>query len=355
MHVISVVGARPQFVKLAPIEKEFSLRGIEHSIIHTGQHYDHNMSQQFFDELQIHQPEWNLNVGSKSHGTQTAEMIVGIEKILLENLQACILVYGDTNSTLAATLAAIKLQLPVVHLEAGLRSFNREMPEEHNRVLTDHAADLLLAPTQVALRHLQDEGLGARSVLVGDVMVDVCLETARKSSFWTPPLDLESTFFLATIHRAENTDDPIRLSQIVKTLAKLKTQVLLTAHPRLVAKCKEFDISLDRQSIKLVEPFAYRQMVRAIQASSGIITDSGGLQKEAFLLKRPCVTFRTETEWVETVDLGVNLISPNATASEIENFLLARNENWPPQMPYGSGDAASKVFNAISNFWENRK
>src|SRR5690606_4138279 len=294
-----VVGARPQFVKLAPIDRAAKAAGVEHVIVHTGQHYDPMLSDVFFSELGITAPEVHLGVGSGSHGVQTGSMLGALDAVLVEHAPDWVLVYGDTNSTIAAALSAVKLHIPVAHLEAGLRSFNRRMPEEHNRVLTDHAADLLLAPTQVAVDHLAAEGLATRTVLVGDVMTDVLLrvrdEVAGAPSELLAELDLEpGGYYLATIHRAENTDDPARLAALATALASLDKPVILLAHPRVVAKAAEHGVALDQGALRAHAPLPYPALIAAAQASAGVVTDSGGLQKEAFLLRVPCTTVRTE-------------------------------------------------------------
>ena len=263
----------------------------------------------------------------------------------------CVLVYGDTNSTLAAAVSAVKLHFPVAHLEAGLRSFNRAMPEEHNRVLTDHAADLCLAPTAVAMEHLASEGLAARSVLVGDVMTDV-LFTVRdgigKQNARTPLLsEFEpGSYYLATIHRAENTDDPNRLSEVIASLGAADKPVVLLAHPRVRAKASSHGINLNQGSITVRDPFPYPELIAAAIDSAGIVTDSGGLQKEAFLLRVPCTTVRFETEWVETVELGWNVL---ANTRDAILAALTRPEPAPTKAtPYGDGHAAMRAVDAIT-------
>lgn len=348
MRVLSVVGARPQFVKLAPIAE--ALRGgAEHLIAHTGQHYDHNMSDAFFADLGIAAPDFNLGVGSGSHGEQTGAMLAGLEKIIESTAPDWVLVYGDTNSTLAAALAAVKLHMPVAHLEAGLRSFNRRMPEEHNRVLTDHAADLLLAPTQVAMDHLAAEGLGDRGVLVGDVMTDVLYRTrdqvAGSALELSAPVE-PGEYHVATIHRPDNTDDPRRLGAIVEGLAALAKPVVLLAHPRLRSLARRHGIELETGSITVSEPVGYPQLVNAVAHSAGVITDSGGLQKEAFLLRVPCTTLRPETEWVETVDLGWNVLMDGdfeALAGTVERARPKATD----AAPYGTGRAAETAVKAL--------
>lgn len=350
MKVLSVVGARPQFVKLAPVAKALTDAGVRHVIVHTGQHYDAVMSDVFFRDLAIPAPDVHLGVGSGSHGVQTGAILAGMDAVLSEHSPDWVLVYGDTNSTLAGALAAVKMHVPVAHLEAGLRSFNRAMPEEHNRVLTDHAADLLLAPTQVALDHLTHEGLAARTVLVGDVMTDVLFAVRDRVVTEQPELphgvSAAQGYLVATIHRAENTDDPARLASIVAALAGLPLPVVLLAHPRLVARSATAGIALGQGAIRPVPPLAYPQMVAAVVHSAGVVTDSGGLQKEAFLLRVPCTTLRTETEWTETVDLGWNVL---ATALGGLPALVTRpRPAETTSTPYGTGHAATLVARVLA-------
>jgi UDP-N-acetylglucosamine 2-epimerase (non-hydrolysing) len=310
--VVSVVGARPQFVKLGPVAAALDEAGHEHVIVHTGQHYDDRLSDVFFADLDIPAPAVHLGIGSGSHGVQTGAMLSALDAVLDAQRPDWVLVYGDTNSTLAGALAAVKLHLPVAHLEAGLRSFNRAMPEEHNRVLTDHAADLLLAPTQAAVAHLAAEGLAGRAVLVGDVMTDVCLRVRDAVLAAAPPrpaeLPPDGDYLVATIHRAENTDDPARLARIAAALAALPLPVLLLAHPRLVARAAQAGVDLRTGAVRPGRPLPYPRTVAAVLGSRGVVTDSGGLQKEAFLLGVPCTTVRTETEWTETLDAGWNVL-----------------------------------------------
>ncbi|PZU30848.1 MAG: UDP-N-acetylglucosamine 2-epimerase (non-hydrolyzing) [Microbacterium sp.] len=347
MKLLSVVGARPQFVKLAPIARAARARGVDHVIVHTGQHYDPHLSDVFFDELGIGAPDVHLGVGSGSHGVQTGAMLAALDAVITEHAPDWVLVYGDTNSTLAAAVSAVKLHVHVAHLEAGLRSFNRRMPEEHNRVLTDHAADLLLAPTELAMTHLATEGLAERSVLVGDVMTDVLFETRASISDRVGDLArIEGLpvrgYRVATIHRAENTDDPDRLGAIVNGLAGLDLPVVLLAHPRLVARAAEAGITLDRGAVRVRPPLAYADLVAAVMGSAGVVTDSGGLQKEAFLLRVPCTTVRTETEWVETVDFGWNQLASDPASLR---RLVERPAPPPTEAaPYGDGRAAETVI-----------
>jgi UDP-N-acetylglucosamine 2-epimerase (non-hydrolysing) len=378
-----VVGARPQFVKLAPVSAAITESGHEHVIVHTGQHYDPALSAVFFAELGIPAPDVQLGVGSGGHGTQTGAMLVALDPVLERYAPDWVLVYGDTNSTLAGAVSAVKQQLPVAHLEAGLRSFNRRMPEEHNRVLTDHAADLLLAPTRLAVRNLEAEGLGARTALVGDVMVDVCFQardralaaaasagaaapafaSAGSSTSITPAgsagsvgsagspaliaegIDPAAPYLVATVHRAENTDDPALLSAIIDALAALPHQVALLAHPRLVARAASHGIELRRGSIRLGAPLPYQAMVTAVLGSVGVVTDSGGLQKEAYLLGRVCTTLRAETEWPETLVEGWNVLVPQPIRDRTPLAGLVTREppGTTPGVEYGDGKAALRV------------
>ena len=350
MKVLSVVGARPQFVKLGPIAQAFAAEpDIEHVIVHTGQHYDAVMSDVFFEDLAIPSPDVHLGVGSGSHGVQTGAMLSALDAVLDEHQPDWTLVYGDTNSTIAAALAAVKMHLPVAHLEAGLRSFNRRMPEEHNRVLTDHAADLLLVPTQTAMGHLAREGLAERAVMVGDVMTDVCLRV--RDAVIASPVDLPQgvnpaePYVIATIHRADNTDDEIRLKEVISALRDLSAPVVLLAHPRLVARAVAFGIDLRGGTLHTTTPMTYPQMVRAVVGSAGVVTDSGGLQKEAYLLGAPCTTLRTETEWIETLQDGWNILDPDLIA--VRDVAVRPRPSAPQSEPFGDGHACQRVVAAL--------
>lgn len=346
MRILSVVGARPQFVKLAPIAHALEGRA-EHVIVHTGQHYDELMSDVFFRDLGIPAPDVNLGVGSGRHGAQTGAMLGGLEEIFEQYRPDWALVYGDTNSTLAAAVAAVKIHLPVAHLEAGLRSFNRRMPEEHNRVLTDHASDLLLAPTEVAMGHLATEGLAAKSVLVGDVMTDVLYATRDAVAGRPAPAGVEAgEYYVATLHRPDNTDDPQRLRAIIDQLAGLPHPVLLLTHPRLAKLAEEAGIELSTGAIRAIAPLAYPDLVAAVMHSAGVVTDSGGLQKEAFLLRVPCTTVRPETEWVETVELGWNVLVSD-DLSVLRSSVVRPAPAATDAAPYGDGHAAQAVADAL--------
>ncbi|TYC25428.1 MULTISPECIES: non-hydrolyzing UDP-N-acetylglucosamine 2-epimerase [unclassified Micromonospora] len=359
MKVVSIVGARPQLVKLAPIAAAFAGTAHRHVIVHTGQHYDADLSDVFFTGLGIPAPDVHLGIGSGSHGVQTGQALAALDPVLAAERPDWVLVYGDTNSTLAGALSAVKQHLRVAHLEAGLRSFNRRMPEEHNRVLTDHAADLLLAPTEEAMRHLATEGLAGRSVLVGDVMVDVCftvrdtvLAGAQPAPALPAGIDPTEPYLVATLHRAENTDDPERLAALVDALAALPVPVALLAHPRLTARADEHGVKLDRGALRVGRPLPYAGMVAAVLGSVGVVTDSGGLQKEAYLLGRPCTTLRPQTEWPETLDGDWNRLVPDphqlGTAA-LAATLTRPAPTAPRGEPFGDGRAAHRVVEVLAD------
>jgi UDP-N-acetylglucosamine 2-epimerase len=312
MKIASVVGARPNFVKLAPLSREIRKR-FEETIIHTGQHYDYEMDRIFFQELGIPDPDYHLGVGSSTHGAQTAEMLKKIEEIFISDRPDLALVFGDTNTTLAGALAATKLHIPLAHVEAGLRSFNKWMPEEVNRVLVDHCSDLLFSPTKTAFENLKNEGIIDGIYLTGDVMADIlldCLDIAEKRSDVLADLNLNpGTYRLATVHRAENTDDPENLKQIIEALTCLN-DVVFPCHPRTEGRLKEqglWDRLNDR--VRVIKPVGYLEMLVLESKASQILTDSGGVQKEAYMLKVPCITLREQTEWVETIQDGWNVLT----------------------------------------------
>ena len=309
--IVTIVGARPQFIKAAAVSRTLR-QSFKEVLVHTGQHYDDNMSQVFFDELGIPRPDYDLGIGSGGHGAQTGAMLAAIEEILLKETPDRVLVYGDTNSTLAGALAAAKLHVPVAHVEAGLRSFNRRMPEETNRVLTDHMADLLFCPSQTAVANLAAEGICKGVHRVGDVMFEALMHAAavaeRKSDALARWALAPGAYALATIHRAENTDDPDRLARVVEALGEVSRRlpVVFPVHPRTRGKLRPLAFPGD---LRLVEPQGYLDMVRLESAAAVVLTDSGGIQKEAYWLRVPCVTLREETEWVETVQQGWNVLA----------------------------------------------
>lgn len=350
MRVVTVVGARPQFIKAWPVSRALRAGGIEESLIHSGQHYDDAMSRVFFEELELPRPERDLGVGSGSHAEQTAGMLVPLERAFTELAPDWVLVYGDTNTTLAGALAAAKLRIPLAHVEAGLRSWNRAMPEEVNRVLTDHCADLLLCPTRVAVENLAREGVSRGVHLVGDVMFDAVQhfgEVARARSRVLDTLGVvEGEYFLATVHRAASTDDPITLRSLVAALAQLEAPVVFPVHPRTRARLAALPQAehLTRGGrLMLTSPVGYLDMLRLEQSARAILTDSGGVQKEAFFFGVPCVTLRAETEWVETVECGWNVLAGSDPEAIVRAALSAQRPSARPPALFGDGDAAGRI------------
>lgn len=308
MHVVTLVGARPQFVKASMVTRALAEGGIKESIIHSGQHYDHKVSQIFFDELGIPKPDLNLNVGSGSHAAQTSQIMVRLEEFLSEaGPFDFLLLFGDTNTTLAGALVAVKMGIPIAHVEAGLRSFNRAMPEEINRIVTDRLSTLLFCPTSTSVQNLKNEGIQEGVHLVGDVMYDATVHFAEvaqqrygeeaHSGFG------KGQYFLATVHRAANTDDPQKLDSILKGFSMLDAPIVFPAHPRTRPRLEKLSIP---RNVHIMEPIGYLQMLNSIKQAKAIITDSGGVQKEAFWLKVPCITLREETEWTETLEENWN-------------------------------------------------
>lgn len=358
IKVVTVIGARPQFIKAAAISRvigeHFAVQ-IKETIVHTGQHYDENMSQVFFDELDIPRPGYNLEIAGGSHGLMTGRMLEAIEKVLLAEKPDWVLIYGDTNSTLAGALAAAKLHIPVAHVEAGLRSFNMRMPEEVNRIVADRLSALLFCPTDVAVKNLENEGVTRGVENVGDVMYDVALfyrERASQQSRILSDLSLaEGSFALATCHRAENTDDPARLREIVAALAELsgKLDVVLPLHPRTRKLLADTGLAGKLGKVKVVDPIPFLDMVALEQSAKLILTDSGGVQKEAFFYGVPCITMRDETEWVETVVLGWNRLVGASKAAIASAVAACLTQSLPsiPASPYGDGHAARKIVASI--------
>lgn len=349
MKIMSIVGARPEFLQVAPLCWETAGGPHEHLVLHTGQHYDRLMSDVFFEDLRLPPPDIMLGVGSGSHGVQTGRILAALDPVLEKHRPDWVVVFGDTNSTVAGALAAVKMHVPVAHVEAGLRSFNRRMPEEINRIVTDHAADLLFAPTIGAMKQLAREGLAGRARHVGDIKTEVTYairDMVQGRVVRLPQgVDASAPYLVATIHRAENTDDPERLRAVIAGMAAAPNPVVLLAHPRLRDRAATHGIDLHQGSIVPTEPLAYPDMVAAVLGSVGVITDSGGLQKEAFLLRRPCTTVRTETEWVETVDLGWNVLCPDPTRLPT---VLGRATAPPTDAtPYGAGDTARQIISIL--------
>jgi UDP-GlcNAc3NAcA epimerase len=313
VKILSIVGARPQFIKVALLLREFERRRIEHRLVHSGQHYDREMSQVFFDQLGLPEPDHALGVGSASHAAQTAEMMRRLEPVLQKEQPDWVVVFGDTNTTLAGALTAAKLNLPTVHVEAGLRSFNRAMPEEINRVVADRCAEILCAPTERAAAQLASEGVRAGVYVVGDLMLDLVV-AVRETLPDHPPilqrLELEPRCYaVATIHRAANTDDPRAFGRIVSGLRRVGMPVIFPVHPRTAGVARDFDVGAAGDSILPIEPLPYEEMIALALHARVMLTDSGGLQKEASVLGVPCVTLRDETEWPETLDDGWNALA----------------------------------------------
>lgn len=356
--IVTIVGARPQFIKAAAVSRtirsEFSGQ-IQELIVHTGQHYDQNMSGVFFDELDIPRPRYNLEVAGGTHGDMTGKMLSAVEKVLLDERPDWVLVYGDTNSTLAGALAAAKLHIPVAHVEAGLRSFNMRMPEEVNRIVADRLSTLLFCPTQTAVDNLASEGMKQGVSNVGDVMLDVALfyrDRATQSSSIAQKLGLESgNYVLATCHRAENTDNPQRLAAIVSALAAVaqRLPVVLPIHPRTRRFIAESGLMSKLSAVKLIDPVAFLDMVALEQGAKVILTDSGGVQKEAYFYSVPCITMRDETEWVETVDAGWNRLVGASEQHIVHSFeaMMALERQHPKPDFYGDGQASVKIIKSI--------
>ena len=354
MKIATIVGARPQFIKAATISRSISdTTDIHEVLIHTGQHFDTNMSDVFFNDLDIPKPNYNLGIGGGLHGENTGRMLEAIEQVLIGEKPDWVLVYGDTDTTLAGALAASKLHISVAHVEAGLRSFNRHMPEEINRLITDHVSDILFVPTTTAIGNLKKEGISDDKVQVlGDVMYDATLyyqHKARKPK--VAEVDSIKPFVLCTIHRAENTDNTARLTAMIQRLNQLArhTAIILPLHPRTLAALKRIHaVSLD-QSIQVIDPVGFLEMTWLLSKCSLVLTDSGGLQKEAYFHKKPCLTFREETEWVELVNAGFNrLVSPFS-----ESFLDTYDEMMKLKISdksrlYGDGNAATKIVDFLS-------
>jgi len=355
--VLTVVGARPQFIKAATVSRAIrATGGIREILVHTGQHYDSNMSDVFFVELDIPVPDHHLGIGSGPHGQQTGRMLEALEAVMQTERPDWVLVYGDTNSTLAGALAAAKLHIPVAHVEAGLRSFNRRMPEEINRVVTDHLSSLLFAPTETAVRHLRNEGIPEGAIrLVGDVMYDAALfyaERAERHSIILERLNMSpGSYVLATIHRAENTDVPERLRAIFEGLCRVAHHipVVLPLHPRTCGALERAGLlSKVKETLRVIDPVGYLDMVQLEKNARLVVTDSGGVQKEAYFYRVPCVTLRDETEWIELVETGWNRLVPPESPEAVERGVLeALDHKGDDVCLYGDGSAAHRIVAAL--------
>lgn len=356
MNILTIIGARPQFIKAAAVSREIAKHNyIKEIIVHTGQHFDANMSEIFFEQMQIPKPNYNLEINSLSHGAMTGRMIEKIEEVLLIEKPDWVMVYGDTNSTISGSLAAKKLHIKVAHIEAGLRSFNRKMPEEINRILTDKISDLLLCPTDMAVKNLRNEGIGkhslAKIVKCGDVMQDAAIfysPMARK-----PQMKLPEKFILTTIHRAENTDDPLRLASIFRALGEISNEfpIVLPLHPRTKKIIANSQLNTHNSKLIMIDPVGYLEMIYLLKNCEIVMTDSGGLQKEAFFFHKSCVTLRDETEWVELVENGFNTIVGSEYQKIISGFNSMKDKTLDYNIDlYGSGTASEKIIKEIQKF-----
>lgn len=354
MKILTVIGARPQFIKASVVSAAIErTQGLTEEIIHTGQHFDANMSNIFFDQLGIPKPHYQLDINSGSHGSMTGRMLEAIEKICLESKPDRLMVYGDTNSTLAGALAASKLHIPVAHIEAGLRSFNMRMPEEINRILTDQVSDILFCPTETAVKNLKNEGFESKPVQVlnvGDVMQDSSIFFAEKAIKGEIHKAVpNSDFIVATLHRAENTDDPVRLKAIVDALNYIHHNILpvvLPLHPRTQKVVKSLSLKLE---MLVLEPVGYLEMIWLLKHCKVVVSDSGGVQKEAFFFKKPCITMRDQTEWVELIENGVNVLAGADTQKIIEctKVMLGRTIEDPFNL-YGGGQASQNIAKVLA-------
>jgi UDP-N-acetylglucosamine 2-epimerase len=343
MKLLSILGTRPQYVKFQPIIKESDRQHLKHDWIDTGQHYSSELSSEYIKSLGLPAPIKNLSIGSGSHAVQTSKIMVEVEKFLLQNRYDVVICYGDTNSTLGAALAASKLNIPIAHVEAGLRSRNDEMPEETNRKIVDHISTLLFAPTQVGLNNLINEGITA-GINSGDVMLDSLM---YRSSLVETNNSNEKDYALCTIHRAENTDNRERLKQIFSSLNSLGMPVVIPAHPRLQKQIDVFEIKYNEEFIELTSPMNHNEMINKMINAKCVITDSGGLQKEAYMLKKLCITIRKETEWPETLEYGWNIINPGVSGlrEQISREVPLIQGNY-----FGDGNASRKIIDSIVNY-----
>ncbi|CAG0940352.1 UDP-GlcNAc3NAcA epimerase [Candidatus Brocadiaceae bacterium] len=350
--LLSIVGARPQFIKLAPLVLALLDRDISHKILHTGQHFDAAMSRLIFSDLKIPKPDYQLDINRGTHGQQTGLMLSSIEAILLKEKPDGVVVFGDTNSTLAGALAAVKLQITTFHIEAGLRSFNRTMPEEINRILTDHCSDVLFAPTTEAITNLNKEGLMAKSLLSGDIMVDsitmaLNLINPHKIEYSTQ----WGEYYLLTLHRPYNVDDSIKLQRILNELGRMNRTIVFPVHPRTRKIISEVGMEIPA-CITIIDPVGYLEFINLQRQATGIITDSGGIQKEAYLLRKPCITLRSETEWIETVQSGWNLLIDVETHDNVaEDILSFSTPDYHPEI-FGSG-VSNKILSSIMSRLED--
>ncbi|NHJ39318.1 MAG: UDP-N-acetylglucosamine 2-epimerase (non-hydrolyzing) [Asgard group archaeon] len=349
MKIISIMGARPNFVKMYPLSKALDNHEIDHLIVHTGQHYDAYMSDVFFQEMYYKKPKYNLNIGSASHGKQTGKMIEHIEDVLLKEKPDIVIVPGDTNSTLAGAIAAVKQHIPIAHLEAGLRSFDKKMPEEINRILTDHCSDLLLCPTKTAVANLKNEGIIKCVHKVGDTMFELAHLMRERIAKTELKMELPSDFILCTIHRAENTTDE-RILQIFNELCKIDQTIIIPLHPRTKNKLIELELFEEIESkLTIIPPLGFLEFSKLLKESNAVITDSGGVQKEAYWNKIPCVTIRDTTEWIETIEAGANVLSEPTQIKELTEKMLKKKIKFDDAL-YGYIDTSSRIIKLLEKY-----
>ncbi|MBK5114842.1 MAG: UDP-N-acetylglucosamine 2-epimerase (non-hydrolyzing) [Candidatus Heimdallarchaeota archaeon] len=348
MKIISIVGARPNFIKMMPIVEVFNKSKHEHILVHTGQHYDINMSDVFFKEMDVKSADYNLRVGSALHGEQTGEILKRTEEVILKEKPDIVVVPGDTNSTLGGALAAVKLHVKVAHLEAGLRSFNRRMPEEINRILTDHCSDFLFCPTQIAIENLKKEGIKDGVYYVGDTMFEIAHLVEDKVDAVPKRTDIPNNYILATIHRAENTTSE-RLPTIMQNLGALKHQVVLPLHPRTKKKLEELGkLDIFSEKISFIEPIGFFEFTKLLKEAKAVITDSGGVQKEAYWHKIPCVTVREQTEWLETIEAGGNVLAEPSEIKEKVELMTTKKIKFDDKL-YGFTDTSKRILDIFES------
>jgi UDP-N-acetylglucosamine 2-epimerase (non-hydrolysing) len=351
MKVAIILGTRPEIIKMSPIIRALEQKGMEFFILHTGQHYSYNMDKVFFEQLRLPQPRYNLRVGSGTHAEETGRMMIGIEKVLVEEKPSIVLVEGDTNTVLAGALASVKIGIPIGHVEAGLRSFDRSMPEEINRVVVDHISDLLFAPTKTAEGNLLREGIPEDRIFVtGNTIVDAVYQNLQLAEAINAPF-IEDDYFLVTVHRQENTDNPTRLKNIIEGLKLVKEYfdmpIIYPIHPRTLKRIREY--SINTEGLNLIEPLDYLSFLKLESRAKLIFTDSGGVQEEACILKVPCVTLRYNTERPETIEVGANILAGTEPKEILEKarIMIDAKRDW--ENPFGDGKAAVRIVSIISN------
>lgn len=357
MKILSIIGTRPNFTKMSPLLNLINSRGHKQIVVHTGQHYDKNMSDVFLKELNLNCTEF-LEVGSGSHGYQTGRMLIEIEKILMREQFDVVLIPGDTNTALAGALASSKLHIPIAHIESGLRSYDKRMPEEINRILIDHCSDFLFCPTKSSVNNLLTEGISENNTfLVGDTMLESCLhflKIAQKQSKIFKKYNIDKDYLLATIHRAENTDDYHKLNSIIDAFLSINSQIVFPLHPRTRAQLERFGLFgkiSASDNVLIIEPVGYLDFLMLLNDAQLILTDSGGVQKEAFFLKTPCITLRENTEWIETVEMGWNILV-GSNKARIVNATMSLKYPSKYENPFGDGKASEKIIDTLERYYE---